>query len=83
MIMTRPRCPACGTRLNEGTLDREIQLGDGRDVIEQEIGGRGSVATVSSYDFEAGDEHTEILYEKVKEAYEYLSDILGIEDEEE
>lgn len=83
MNMTRIRCPVCGTRLNEGALDREIDLGDGMDVIIQEIGGRGNISTVSSYDFASDDEATEALYQKVKAAYEYLSEILGIEDEEE
>jgi hypothetical protein len=82
MNMTRIRCPTCGTRLNEGALDRDIDLGDGRDVIIQEIGGRGSIGTVSSYDFASDDEATERLYEKVKAAYEYLSVILGIEEQD-
>jgi hypothetical protein len=82
MNVTRIWCPACGTRLNEGVLDREIDLGDGRDVIIQDIGERDSIGTVASHDFASDDKDTEILYQKVKAAYKYISEILGIEDEE-
>ncbi len=81
MNLTRIRCPACGTRLNEGTLDREIEFGDGKDVIIQNIGGRGSIETISSSDF-TDDNDTRILYDKVKAAYEYLSEILGLDDDD-
>jgi hypothetical protein len=49
----------------------------------KDIGGRGSIGIVTSHDFASDDEDTEILCQKVKTAYEYLSEILGIEDEEE
>lgn len=81
MHLTRIRCPACGTRLNEGALDREIEFGDGQDVIIQDIGGRGSIQTISKSDF-TDDEDTKLLYDKVKAAYEYLSEILGLDDED-
>ena len=45
MLKTRARCPCCGFRLNENALDREIDFTDGRDVIEQDIGGRGNISS--------------------------------------
>ena len=53
MIKVRPKCPVCGTRLNEGAIQRDVELGNGDDVIEQDIGGRGMVATVDSYDYDS------------------------------
>lgn len=82
MIKTRIRCPVCGFRLNEDSFDREIELGDGNDIIEQSFGGRGSIETVGSYDFD-DDEITRELFERVKNAYEYLAEILGIDDDDE
>jgi hypothetical protein len=52
MIKTRARCPCCGTRLNENAIDREIDLTDERDVMEQEIGGYGGISSGSTSSFE-------------------------------
>jgi len=80
MIVTRPRCPACGTRLNEKSVDRDVDLGDGQDVIEQDIGGRGRIATIASYDFDDYDAQT--FLNKILDAKEYLEEILCIEESE-
>lgn len=80
MIKARPRCPVCGTRLRDDVLDHEVPLGDGRDIIEQDIGGRGSISTVGGYDFD--EEHAEVFLEKIEKARGYLRGILGIEDDE-
>jgi hypothetical protein len=34
MQLTRIRCPICGTSLNEGALDHEVELVEGRDIIK-------------------------------------------------
>jgi len=80
MIVTRPRCPVCGTRLNEGALDREIDLQDGNDILEQDIGGRGHVETLNTYDFD--EEYAQAFLDKIEDAREYLREILGIEGDE-
>lgn len=81
MIKIRPKCPVCGTRLNEGAIDREVELGNGDDIIEQDIGGRGNVSTIDSYDYD--EEHAEAFLEKVNHASEYLEETLGIEEKPE
>ena len=80
MIVSRPRCPVCGTRLNQGSLDREVELGNESDMIEQDIGGRGRIDNLGSRDFD--EEEAKVLLEKVEAAREYLREILGIEDED-
>ena len=79
MIKIRPKCPVCGTRLNEGVMDRDTELGIGDDIIEQDIGGRGNVSTVNSYDYDS--EHAELFLEKIESATEYLEEILGTDGE--
>ncbi|MBS1268284.1 MAG: hypothetical protein MAG458_01013 [Nitrosopumilus sp.] len=83
MLKTRARCPCCGTRLNENSLNREIDLDDGQDVMEQEIGGYGGISTGSTSSFEDYPEIAQYFLENINEAKEYLEEILGIEDEEE
>ena len=80
MIVSRPRCPVCGTRLNQGSSDRKVELGDGTDVKEQDIGGRARIDNLGSRDFD--EEEAKAFLEKVEAAKEYLRGILGIEDED-
>ena len=82
MLKTRARCPCCGTRLNENALDREIDLSDERDVMEQEIGGYGGISSGSTSSFENYPEIAQYFLENVNLAKEYLEEILEIEDEE-
>ncbi|MBT4535352.1 MAG: hypothetical protein HOC31_01620 [Nitrosopumilus sp.] len=82
MLKTRARCPCCGTRLNEEALDREIDLTDERDVMEQEIGGYGGISSGSTSSFENYPEIAQYFLENVNLAKEYLEEILEIEDEE-
>ena len=82
MLKTRARCPCCGTRLNENALDREIDLTDERDVMEQEIGGYGGISSGSTSSFENYPEIAQYFLENVNLAKEYLEEILEIEDEE-
>jgi hypothetical protein len=82
MLKTRARCPCCGTRLNEEALDREIDLTDERDVMEQEIGGYGGISNGSTSSFENYPEIAQYFLENVNLAKEYLEEILEIEDEE-
>ena len=82
MLKTRARCPCCGTRLNEDALDREIDLTDERDVMEQEIGGYGGISSGSTSSFENYPEIAQYFLENVNLAKEYLEEILEIEDEE-
>ncbi len=80
MLKTRARCPCCGTRLNENALDREIDFTDGRDVMEQEIGGYGGSGSESS--FEDYPEIAQYFLENINLAKEYLEEVLGIEEDE-
>ena len=82
MLKTRARCPCCGTRLNEEALDREIDLTDERDVMEQEIGGYGGISSGSTSSFENYPEIAQYFLENVNLAKEYLEGILGIEVDE-
>jgi len=82
MLKTRARCPCCGTRLNENALDREIDLTDEQDVMEQEIGGYGGISSGSTSSFENYPEIAQYFLENVNLAKEYLEEILEIEDEE-
>jgi len=82
MLKTRARCPCCGTRLNENALDREIDLTDERDVMEQEIGGYGGISSGSTSSFENYPEIAQYFLENVNLAKEYLEGILGIEVDE-
>jgi len=81
MLKTRARCLCC-TRLNENALDREIDLTDERDVMEQEIGGYGGISSGSTSSFENYPEIAQYFLENVNLAKEYLEEILEIEDEE-
>lgn len=83
MLKTRARCPCCGTRLNENALDREIDLDDGRDVMEQEIGGYGGISTGSTSSFENYPQIAQYFLNNINEAKEYLEEILGVEEEDE
>ena len=65
MLKTRARCPCCGTRLNEEALDREIDLTDERDVMEQEIGGYGGISSGSTSSFENYPEIAQYFLENV------------------
>jgi len=82
MLKTRARCPCCGFRLNENALDREIDFTDGRDVIEQDIGGRGNISSGGESSFESYPEIAKYFLENVNLAKEYLEEILGIEESE-
>jgi hypothetical protein len=82
MLKTRARCPCCGTRLNENALDREIDLSDERDVMEQEIGGYGGISSGSTSSFENYPEIAQYFLENVNLAKEYLLEIDESEDEE-
>ena len=82
VLKTRARCPCCGTRLNENALDREIDLTDERDVMEQEIGGYGGISSGSTSSFENYPEIAQYFLENVNLAKEYLEGILGIEVDE-
>ena len=82
MLKTRARCLCCSTRLNENALDREIDLTDERDVMEQEIGGYGGISSGSTSSFENYPEIAQYFLENVNLAKEYLEEILEIEDEE-
>ena len=79
MIKARSRCPVCGSRLNGSIMDREIELGDGLDVIDQEIGGRGHVVNLGEHNFD--EEEAKAFLEKVEAAREYLREILGIDED--
>ncbi|MHB8603135.1 MAG: hypothetical protein ACYC6W_11350 [Nitrosotalea sp.] len=81
MIKARQRCPVCGTRLNGSIVDREIEFGDGMDVLEQMIGGRGHIENLGRHDFD--EEDARAFLEKVEAAREYLREILGMEEEDE
>ncbi len=83
MLKTRARCPCCGTRLNENALDREIDLTDERDVMEQEIGGYGGISSGSTSSFESYPEIARYFLENINLAKAYLEEILEIEDKEE
>jgi len=63
-------------------LDREIDLTDERDVMEQEIGGYGGISSGSTSSFENYPEIAQYFLENVNLAKEYLEEILEIEDEE-
>ena len=81
LLKTRARCPCCGFRLNENSLNREIDLDDGQDVMEQEIGGYGGISTSSTSSFENYQEIAQYFLDNINEAKEYLEEILGIEEE--
>ncbi|MBT4955195.1 MAG: hypothetical protein HON30_00090, partial [Nitrosopumilus sp.] len=68
--------------MNEEALDREIDLTDERDVMEQEIGGYGGISSGSTSSFENYPEIAQYFLENVNLAKEYLEEILEIEDEE-
>ena len=81
MLKTRARCPCCGTRLNENALNREIDLTDERDVMEQEIGGYAGISSGSTSSFENYPEIAQYFLENVNLAKEYLEEILDVEEE--
>ena len=58
----------------------EIDLQDGNDILEQDIGGRGHVETLNTYDFD--EEYAQAFLDKIEDAREYLREILGIEGDE-
>ena len=82
MLKTRARCPCCGFRLNENALDREIDFTDGRDVIEQDIGGRGNISSGGESSFESYPEIARYFLENINLAKAYLEEILEIDESE-
>jgi hypothetical protein len=82
MLKTRARCPCCGFRLNENALDREIDFTDGRDVIEQDIGGRGNISSSGESSFESYPEIARYFLENINLAKAYLEEVLGIDESE-
>lgn len=79
MLKTRSRYPCCGFCLNENAPNREIVFTDGRDVIEQDIGGRGNIDGKSS--FADYPKIAEYFLENINLAKEYLEDVLEIDEE--
>ena len=78
MIKIRPRCPCCGSRLNENAIDREIDFDDGRDILEQDIGGRGNVSNLGEYTFADNLDIAQYFLDNVNLAKKYLEGILGV-----
>ncbi|WP_172790430.1 hypothetical protein [Nitrosopumilus sp. Nsub] len=68
--------------MNENALNREIDFTDGRDVIEQDIGGRGNISSGGESSFESYPEIARYFLNNVNLAKEYLEEILGIEESE-
>ena len=83
LIKTRPRCPCCGTRLNENAIDRVIDFDDGKDVMEQDIGGRGNVSNLGESTFAGYPEIAQYFLDNVNLAKKYLEEILGVQDDTE
>ena len=83
MLKIRARCPCCGTRLNEEALYRDVDFTDGKDVMEQDIGGRGNITSGAEDTFENYPDIAQYFLDNINEAKEYLEEILGIEDNEE
>jgi len=68
--------------LNENALNREIDFTDGRDVIEQDIGGRGNISNGGESSFVDYPEIAEYFLENVNLAKEYLEEVLEIDEDE-
>jgi hypothetical protein len=81
LIKTRPRCPCCGSRLNENAINREIDFDDGRDILEQDIGGRGNVSNLGEYTFADNLDIAQYFLDNVNLAKKYLEGILGVQDD--
>jgi len=81
LIKIRPRCPCCGSRLNENAIDREIDFDDGRDILEQDIGGRGNVSNLGDSTFADNLDIAQYFLDNVNLAKKYLEGILGVQDD--
>ena len=81
MIKTRPRCSCCGSRLNEGAINREVDFDDGRDILEQDTGGRWNVLNLGESTFAGYLDIAQYFLDNVNLAKKYLEEILDVNDQ--